>query len=218
MNGISLHRRGGRDLRPARSERRRQVHPHPDADDAAAADVRDRAASTGSTSSRQPDGVRNVDRRHPAGDDERPRAERGGEPADLREALRRSARATRAADRTNCSRPSSSRSGADQQVKNLSGGHAAPGGNRARAGARAADLLPRRADDRARSGVARRRVGDAAEDQGERDLTILLTTHYMDEADRLCDRDRDRRSRRAEGARLADEAQGVDSRQERHST
>ena len=31
-------------------------------------------------------------------------------------------------------------------------------------------------------------MGDAAEIKSERDLTVLLTTHYMDEADKLCDR------------------------------
>ena len=50
------------------------------------------------------------------------------------------------------------------------------------------DLLPRRADDRSRSRIARRRLGNAAADQAERDLTVLITTHYMDEADKLCDR------------------------------
>ena len=68
------------------------------------------------------------------------------------------------------------------------GRHAPPRRDRARPGARAADLLSRRADHRPRSGLARRGVGDAAEDQAERDLTVLLTTHYMDEADKLCDR------------------------------
>ena len=89
VDGVSFSRRGGRDLRPARPERRRQVDAHPHADDAAPADVGQRRASTASTSSRRPNDVRRVDRRHPAGDDERPRAERRGEPAHLRQALRR---------------------------------------------------------------------------------------------------------------------------------
>jgi ABC-type multidrug transport system ATPase subunit len=33
-----------------------------------------------------------------------------------------------------------------------------------------------------------RRLGDALALKKERDLTILVTTHYMDEADKLCDR------------------------------
>ncbi len=69
------------------------------------------------------------------------------------------------------------------------GRHAAPRRDRPRPGARAEDLLPRRADHRPRSRVARARVGDAAEaSRRERDLTVLITTHYMDEADKLCDR------------------------------
>ena len=51
------------------------------------------------------------------------------------------------------------------------------------------DLLPRRADHRPRSRLARRRLGNDQDSiKEERDLTVLLTTHYMDEADRLCDR------------------------------
>ena len=45
------------------------------------------------------------------------------------------------------------------------GRHAAARRDRARPGARAAHLLPRRADHRPRSGVARRGLGDAREDQ-----------------------------------------------------
>ena len=49
-----LRRRGGRDLRPARAERRRQVDADPHADDAAAADLGHGASSTASTSSSRP--------------------------------------------------------------------------------------------------------------------------------------------------------------------
>ena len=48
-----------------------------------------------------------IDRRHSAGDDERPRAERQREPADFREAVRRAARQAQAADRRACSKRSS---------------------------------------------------------------------------------------------------------------
>ena len=50
--------------------------------------------------------------------------------------------------------------------------------------------------------------------KSERDLTVLLTTHYMDEADKLCDRIAIVDHGRAEGARLAAQAEDVDSRQE----
>ena len=62
-----------------------------------------------------------VDRRHPAGDDERPRAERRGEPAHLRQALRRAARQADAADRR-AARSVELTQWRDKQVKNLSGG------------------------------------------------------------------------------------------------
>ena len=71
---------------------------------------------------KQADGVRRVDRRHPAGDDQRPRAERRGEPDHLRQALRRPARQAQAADRRAARGGRAHRSGATSQVKNLSGG------------------------------------------------------------------------------------------------
>ncbi len=69
------------------------------------------------------------------------------------------------------------------------GRHAAARRDRARAGARAEHLLPRRADHRARSRCRASRCGRCSRaSRAERDLTVLLTTHYMDEADKLCDR------------------------------
>ena len=69
------------------------------------------------------------------------------------------------------------------------GRHAAPRRDRARPGARAPDLLPRRADDRASIPCRASQCGRCfSAIKRERDLTILLTTHYMDEADKLCDR------------------------------
>ena len=55
--------------------------------------------------------VRQCHRRHPAGDDLRPRPERRGEHEHLRQALRHSARATPAQPSASCSRPSTWRSG-----------------------------------------------------------------------------------------------------------
>ena len=69
------------------------------------------------------------------------------------------------------------------------GRHAPARRDRARPRARAAHVLPRRADHRPRSGVARRASGRCCSRiKRERDLTVLITTHYMDEADKLCDR------------------------------
>ena len=48
--------------------------------------------------------------------------------------------------------------------------------------------------------------------KSERDLTVLLTTHYMDEAGQALRPHRDRGPRRAQGARLAAQAEGRRSR------
>ena len=65
---------------------------------------------------------------------------------------------------------------------------APPVGNCARIGARAEAVLPRRTDDRPGPRFARCRREMLSRLKRERDLTILVTTHYMDEADKLCDR------------------------------
>ena len=154
-----------------------------------------------------------LDRRHPAGDDQRPRAERRREPDHLRQALRRAARKRDAPDQR-AARGGRADAVARQAGEEPVGRHAPARRDRARPGARAAHLLPRRADHRPRSGVARRGLGDAREDQ-ER-----ARPHDPDH-DALHGRSRQalrphrhRRSRRAEGARFAAEAEGVDSRQE----
>ena len=94
---FSVAPRGG--VRPPRAQRRRQVHPDPDADDPGAAHRRRGAGRTATTWPREPDAVRRADRRHPPGHDLRPRPDGGGEPPDLRQALQHSAGGIRAVHR-----------------------------------------------------------------------------------------------------------------------
>ena len=179
--------RARRDLRLARSERRGQVHADPHADDTAAADARIGARQRlrcRLAGRRRPA----IDRRHSAGADERPGTERRGEPDHLREAVRRAARASRrqlidellAAVELTEWRPA--------PVKNLSGGM-----RRRVEIARGLVHEPRIFFlDEPTTGldpVSRVAVWEMLRAiKARRDLTVLLTTHYMDEADKLCDR------------------------------
>ena len=163
--GISFQRRARRGLRPARPERRGQIDADPHADDAGAADRRARRASTASTSSKQPNDVRTSigvipqamtsDLELSAEENLLIFAKLYGVPREKRARLIDELLA--AVELTQWAR---------QAGEESFGRHAPPRRDRARPGARAEDLLPRRADDRPRSGVARRGVGDAAEDQG----------------------------------------------------
>ena len=153
-----------------------------------------------------------VDRRHSAGDDERPRTERPREPAHLRQALRRAAREARSGSfRELLAAVELTAMGGQARQQSL-GRHAPPRRDRARPRARTAHLLPRRADDRPRSGVARGGLGDAAQDQGRAQPDGPDHDALHGRSRSALRSHRHRRSRRAEGARLADDAQGVDCR------
>ena len=65
--------------------------------------------------------------------------------------------------------------------------HAPPAGSRRRAHRPAAGALPRRADDRARPAQPHRHVGDVIAELVAGGATLLLTTQYLEEADRLAD-------------------------------
>ena len=129
-----------------------------------------------------------VDRRHSAGHDQRPGPERRGKHADLRQALRRAAAAAESESSTNCWRPWNSSRGRTSPVKNLSGGM-----RRRLEIARGLVHQPKIFFlDEPTTGldpVSRVSVWEMLSRlKKERDLTVLLTTHYMDEADKLCDR------------------------------
>ena len=160
-----VHRAAGRSVRPARSERRRQVDADPHADDAAAADERDGARRADSTSPSRPTASAasiGVIPQAMTSDTELSVEENliifsklyGVPRARRKTADRRAARGCRPHRM------------APQAGDVPFGRHAAPRRNRARPGARAEDLLPRRADDGPRSGLARRGVGNDQEDQG----------------------------------------------------
>ena len=101
-------------------------------------------------------------RRHSPGADQRHRPHRRGKPLHLRQALRRAASAARAQHRraARSRRSDQMARGADQDPFRR---HETAAGNRARSGPQPAHLLSRRTDDRARSGLPRRRVGDAGQ-------------------------------------------------------
>ena len=80
------------------------------------------------------------------------------------------------------------RAQADDGAATLSGGAAAAARRRPGAGRRPGADVPRRADHRLRPRRAARRVGRSSTGLRELGKTIVLTTHYMEEAERLADR------------------------------
>ena len=123
-----------------------------------------RALINGFDVAKDPDDARQLHGRDPAGADQRHRPDRRREPEHLRQALWRAGRTTQAQHRR------AAGDGRSHQVARRANQdalrrHAAAAGDCARAGTQPEDLLPRRADHRPRSRLARRRVGDADQHQ-----------------------------------------------------
>ena len=186
--GVDLSVEPGTRARPARPERRRQDDRRPHPDHAAAARRRAAPASPASTSSRDAAELRaqiglagpvRGGRREP----DRLREPRDGRPPlPPRPPARRRERARELLERFDLA------DAGDRLVKHLLRRHAPAARPRRRARRPAAGALPRRADHRPRPAQPPRRSGRRSRSSSAEGTTVLLTTQYLDEADRLADR------------------------------
>ena len=212
LAGVDLDVPGGHGARAARPERRGQDDARPHPRDAADARRRHRAESTGTTSSASAAEGAAADRprrpvRRGRRHAHRPREPRDGRPA-VRPAPERGAKSARPRRWS----VSALTDAADRLVTHLLRRHAAASRPRREPGRRAPRAAAGRADHRPRPAYAASTCGISSASSCADGATLLLTTQYLEEADRLADRivgdrprrgDRARHVRRAEGARSA---------------
>ena len=185
LDGLDLRVPRGHGARPARAQRRRQDHAvrilttllEPDAG---------RAEVAGSTCSREPGEVRQRDRPLRAVRRRRRVPHRLREPRHGRPALPPGPRRSRGAG-PRAARAVRPRRGRRPAGQDLLRRHAPPARPGRRAGRRAAGAVPRRADHRPRPAQPHRHVGRHQETSSRGGTTLLLTTQYLEEADRLAD-------------------------------
>ena len=168
-------------------ERRRQVvhHAH---DRVRVAPSRRRAAGAGHGPGRRRPADPRADRRRPAAGQPRRRADGPGEPRTSTAATSASPGRRSAPRPTSCWSSRSSPTGPTRQGRAALGRHEAAADDRPLAGQRPRAAAARRADHRAGPAGPPRAVGPAVPAQAARASPWSLTTHYMDEAEQLCDR------------------------------